>query len=127
VTRRSVEAGHRDQLQWSKPKPPGAVTIRAPRVNDKRVDPDSGERQRFCSAILPAWARKSPEVNEVLPLLYLHGLSSGESGPALEQFLGSGAGLSAASIIRLTAQWQDEASAFQAPDLSGKYSRQYSV
>ena len=83
----------------------GAVTVTAPRVNDKRVDPDSGERQRFASAILPAWARKSPQMNEVLPLLYLHGLSTSDFGPALEQFLGSGAGLSAASITRLTAQW----------------------
>ncbi len=38
----------------------GAVEVKAPRVNDKRVDPDTGERQRFSSAILPAWARKSP-------------------------------------------------------------------
>ena len=52
----------------------GAVAVTAPRVNDKRVDPDSGERQRFSSAILPAWARKSPQMTEVLPLLYLHGL-----------------------------------------------------
>src|SRR6202158_1076529 len=97
----------------------GAVSVRAPRINDKRVDPDSGERQRFSSAILPAWARKSPQVTEVLPLLYLHGLSSGDFGPALEQFLGSGAGLSAASITRLTAQWQDDAKSFQERDLSG--------
>ena len=68
----------------------GAVTVRAPRVNDRRVDPDSGERQRFSSAILPAWARKSPQISEVLPLLYLHGLSTSNFGPALEQFLGSG-------------------------------------
>jgi transposase-like protein len=97
----------------------GAVTVRAPRVNDKRVDADSGERQRFSSAILPAWARKSPQVTEVLPLLYLHGLSTGDFGPALEQFLGSGAGLSPASITRLTGQWQDEARAFTERDLSG--------
>jgi len=90
----------------------GAVGVRAPRVNDKRVDPDSGERQRFSSAILPAWARKSPQVVQVLPLLYLHGLSSSDFGPALEQFLGSAAGLSAATITRLTAQWQDDAEAF---------------
>ena len=55
----------------------GAVPVRAPRVNDKRIDEDTGERKRFSSAILPAWARKSPQVGEVLPLLYLHGLSSG--------------------------------------------------
>ena len=97
----------------------GAVTVVAPRVNDKRVDPDSGQRHRFSSAILPAWARKSPQMTEVLPLLYLHGLSSGDFGVALQQFLGTGAGLSAASITRLTAQWQDEAKAFQIRDLSG--------
>jgi len=97
----------------------GAVSVKAPRVNDRRVDPDTGERQRFSSAILPAWARKSPQVSEVLPLLYLHGLSSGDFGPALQQFLGSGAGLSATTITRLTAQWQDEAQAFGQRDLSG--------
>ncbi|KPG18612.1 IS256 family transposase (plasmid) [Mycobacterium sp. C3-094] len=97
----------------------GAVEVKAPRVNDKRVDPDTGERQRFSSAILPAWARKSPQMSEVLPLLYLHGLSTSDFGPALEQFLGSGAGLSATTITRLTSQWQDEARTFAARDLSG--------
>ena len=96
----------------------GAVPVRAPRVNDKRVDPSTGQRQRFSSAILPAWARKSPKVAEVLPLLYLHGLSSGDFGPALTQFLGSGAGLSAATITRLTKDWQDEAVAFHKRSLS---------
>jgi len=90
----------------------GAVPVRAPRVNDKRIDEQTGERIRFSSAILPAWARKSPQVAEVLPLLYLHGLSSSDFGPALEQFLGSGAGLSASTITRLTTQWQDEQRAF---------------
>jgi hypothetical protein len=64
----------------------GAVEVKAPRVNDKRTDPETGERQRFSSAILPAWARRSPQITEVLPLLYLHGLSSGDFAPALEQF-----------------------------------------
>src|SRR5919198_323724 len=89
-----------------------AVAVRAPRVNDKRIDEVTGERCRFSSAILPAWARKSPQVAEVLPLLYLHGLSSSDFAPALEQFLGSAAGLSAATIGRLTTQWQDDARAF---------------
>ncbi len=96
----------------------GAVPVRAPRVNDKRIDETTGQRRRFASAILPAWARKSPKFAEVLPLLYLHGLSSGDFGPALAQFLGSGAGLSAASITRLTAQWQDEAVAFNKRSLA---------
>ena len=90
----------------------GAVPVKAPRVNDRRVDEATGARARFSSAILPAWARKSPQVAEVLPLLYLHGLSSNDFGPALEQFLGSSAGLSAPTITRLTTQWQDEAAAF---------------
>jgi len=97
----------------------GAIGVHAPRVNDKRVDEATGERKRFSSAILPAWSRKSPRVAEVLPLLYLHGLSSGDFAPALEQFLGSGAGLSPASITRLTTQWQDEAVAFNKRSLAG--------
>jgi transposase-like protein len=96
----------------------GAVRVRAPRVNDKRIDEATGERQRFASAILPAWCRKSPKVTEVLPLLYLHGLSSKDFGPALEGFLGSSAGLSAPTITRLTTQWQDDARAFSQRDLS---------
>jgi transposase-like protein len=96
----------------------GAVAVKAPRVNDRRLSPDSGQRQRFSSAILPAWARKSPQMSEVLPLLYLHGLSTSDFGPALEQFLGSGAGLSATTITRLTSQWQEEARTFAARDLS---------
>ena len=69
----------------------GAVEVVAPRVNDRRTDPDTGERKRFSSAILPPWARKTPKITEVLPLLYLHGLSSGDFVPALGQFLGSSA------------------------------------
>jgi transposase-like protein len=96
----------------------GAIEVRAPRVNDKRIDESSGERRRFASAILPAWCRRSPKVSEVLPLLYLHGLSGGDFVPALEQFLGTGAGLSASTVSRLTEQWQDEQKAFAGRDLS---------
>jgi putative transposase len=96
----------------------GTVEVRAPRVNDKRVDETTGERKRFSSAILPPWCRKSPKVGEVLPLLYLHGLSSGDFVPALEQFLGSSAGLSPATVTRLTAQWQADHTAFMDRDLS---------
>ena len=93
----------------------GAVTVQAPRVNDKRVDPETGERQRFSSSILPAWARKSPKIADVLPLLYLHGLSSLDFGPALEQFLGTSAGLSAATITRLTHAVAGRGQAFRGP------------
>ena len=97
----------------------GAVEVRQPRVNDKRVDEATGKRARFASAILPRWARKSAQVAEVLPLLYLHGLSSNDFAPALEQFLGTGKGLSPAVITRLTRQWQDEARAFNERSLAG--------
>jgi putative transposase len=97
----------------------GAVEVTAPRVNDRRVDPDTGERLRFASAILPAWCRKTPKIAEVLPLLYLHGLSSSDFGPALGQFLGSSHGLSASVITKLTESWKAEQRAFGARDLSG--------
>ena len=96
----------------------GAVEVVAPRVNDKRIEEETGERRRFSSVILPAWCRKSPKITEMLPLLYLHGLSSKDFVPALEGFLGTGAGLSAAVVTRLTVQWQDEAKAFNNRDLS---------
>ncbi len=59
----------------------GAIEVTAPRVNDRRVDEVTGERQRFSCKILPPWCRESPKVTEVLPALYLHGLSTGDSCP----------------------------------------------
>lgn len=97
----------------------GPIAVKAPRVNDKRVDGETGERKRFSSKILAPWCRKSPKISEVLPLLYLHGLSSGDFVPAMEQFLGSAAGLSPATVTRLTKQWSDDHAAFQDRDLAG--------
>lgn len=71
------------------------------------------ERRRFSSRILPAYARRSPKVSEVLPILYLRGLSTGDFGPALRDLLGEDASeLSASSIQRLTEAWQTEHAAF---------------
>jgi len=97
----------------------GVIEVAAPRVNDKRVDPATGERVRFRSLILPPWCRKSSKVAEVLPLLYLHGRSSGDFVPAMEEFFGSAAGPSASVITRLTIDWQDEHRAFSQRGLSG--------
>jgi transposase-like protein len=97
----------------------GSIEVRAPRVNDRRVEEATGERKRFKSAILPPYMRRSPKVSEVLPLLYLHGLSTGDFTPALEEFFGTGAGLSPTSITRLTEQWQQEREAFERRGLSG--------
>jgi putative transposase len=96
----------------------GAIEVSAPRVNDKRIHQESGQRMRFRSSILPPYVRRSPKVSEVLPLLYLHGLSGGDFVPALEEFFGSKAGLSATTIARLTEQWQEERERFMARDLS---------
>jgi putative transposase len=85
----------------------GTVPVRAPRVNDKRIDEETGERQRFSSKILPAYARRSPKVTEVLPILYLRGLSTGDFRPALEDLLGEDAsGLSPSTISRLCKEWE---------------------
>jgi len=86
----------------------GGIEVEAPRVNDRRVDAPTGERRGFKCVIVPPWCRKSPKVTEVLPLMYLHGMSSGDFAPALEEFFGSAAGLSASVITRLTKQWQAE-------------------
>jgi putative transposase len=98
----------------------GAIPVRAPWGNYRRFAPATGERARFRSVILPPWCRKSPKVAEVLPLLYLHGLSTGDFVPALEEFFGSGAGLSAPVITRLVAAWQADYEAFSRRDLSDR-------
>lgn len=85
----------------------GTITVRAPRVNDRRCV--EGVRQRFTSHILPPYLRRSPQVSAVLPLLYLHGLSTGDFREALPVLLGEdAAGLSPAAITRLTATWRTE-------------------
>jgi putative transposase len=61
---------------------------------------------------VPPWCRRSAEVAEVPPLLYLHGLSTGDFVPALEGFFGSAAGLSSSAVTRLTTTWQADYEAF---------------
>src|SRR6266498_383928 len=90
----------------------GELEIQVPRVHDRR------EGRRFTSAILPPWARRSPKVTEVLPVLYLRGLSTKDFEPALAEFFGSEAGLSASTIQRLTREWTAEVAGFRQRDLS---------
>jgi transposase-like protein len=90
----------------------GELEVKAPRVNDRR------DGRRFTSAILPPWARRSPKVADVLPVLYLRGISTKDFEPALAEFFGSEAGLSASTIQRLTREWIQELAAFQHRDLS---------
>jgi transposase-like protein len=90
----------------------GELEIQAPRVHDRR------EGRRFTSAILPPWARRSPKITELLPVLYLRGISTKDFEPALAEFFGSEAGLSASTIQRLTREWSAELGAFRQRDLS---------
>src|SRR4051812_42957850 len=97
----------------------GTVELRAPRVNDKRVV--DGERQRFTSRILPPYVRRSPKVDAVLPLLYLHGLSTGDFQEALPVLLGDdAAGLSPSAITRLTHVWREEYAAWRKRSLADR-------
>ena len=91
----------------------GSVEVKAPRVDDRR------EGERYRSVILPVYVRKSPKVTEVLPVLYLRGLSTGDFAPALGEFFGSEAGLSPSTVQRLTGSWQAEHGQWSARDLSG--------
>jgi transposase-like protein len=96
----------------------GTLTVEAPRVNDRRVDAQ-GQRQRFTSRILPPYMRRSPKVAEVLPVLYLRGLSTGDFREALPILLGEeAAGLSPTNIARLTGVWEAEYQAFRQRSLA---------
>lgn len=95
----------------------GTMEVQAPRVNDRRVD-ETGQRQRFSSQILPPYMRRSPKVAEVLPILYLRGLSTGDFREALPVLLGpDAAGLSPANIARLTTCWEGEYRRFRQRNL----------
>jgi transposase-like protein len=98
----------------------GTIAVSAPRVNDRRVD-DHGQRCKFTSRILPPYMRCSPNEAEVLPVLYLRGLSTGDFREALAALLGKdAAGLSATNIARLTNEWETEYRAFQKHDLADR-------
>ena len=94
----------------------GAVEVVAPRVNDRRVDPDTGERAPVLlgdpAAVVPAAPRRSPRCCRCCTCT---GCPPGTSCPALGQFLGSTAGLSAAVITKLTETWQSEAARLRRP------------
>ncbi len=93
----------------------GVVKIQAPRVNDRRAE------HRFSSRILPPYMRRSPRLEEALPVLYLRGLSTGDFSKALPVLLGpEAAGLSATTISRLIRIWQDEYQAWRKRSLVGK-------
>ena len=86
----------------------GAIPVKQPRINDKRVD-DQGNRFRFTSNILPPYLRKTKSIEELIPWLYLRGISTGDFSQALASLLGPDApGLSASTVVRLKQVWQED-------------------
>jgi putative transposase len=85
----------------------GPVPVTQPRIRDKR--PVGGGRMKFTSKILPPYLRKARSVDDLIPWLYLKGISTGDMAEALQALLGPAArGLSASVVIRLVRQWQDD-------------------
>jgi transposase-like protein len=116
--RQVVRNGHMPERQIQTPV--GKILVKKPRVNDRRVDED-GERLRFSSKILPPYLRRTKSIEELIPWLYLKGISSGEFPEALNALLGPGAaGLSANTICRLKEQWSEEFRSWGERSLEGK-------
>src|SRR3954465_3584102 len=97
----------------------GAVEVQQPRVRDRRP---ADQREAFTSAILPPYLRKTKSLEGLLPWLYLKGISTGDFSEALQAILGPDApGLSATTITRLKATWEDEFAAWNKRSLVGKH------
>jgi transposase-like protein len=94
----------------------GTIGLQAPRVKDRRPG------ERFTSQILPAYMRKSPKVENLLPVLYLKGLSTSDFKSALTEFFGEGTlGLSASSIVSLKRSWEADFKAWKKKTITDRY------
>ena len=94
----------------------GMITVRVPRTPNKL-----GEPENFFSALLPRYMRRSPKIDEVIPMLYLKGVSTGDMQPVIEKLYGDGiSGGSRTHVSRLKALWQKEHELWQGHDLSDK-------
>jgi len=93
----------------------GSIKVQAPRVDDRRPE------HTFTSKILPPYMRRSPRLEEAVPVLYLRGLSTGDFSDALQARLGSAAsGFSATTVTRLLKVWQEEYRTWRKRSLAGK-------
>lgn len=109
-----VRNGHARQRQIQSGL--GAIEIKAPRVDDRR------EGRRFSSAILPRYLRKVPSLENLIPTLYLMGVSSSDMERALESLLGAGArGISPSTVVRLKEVWQQEFAQWNGRNLANKH------
>lgn len=98
----------------------GEISVKQPRVDDRRRD-KNGQRFRFHSSILPPYLRRTKSIDELIPWLYLKGISTGDFSDALAAILGpNAAGLSATNVVRLKAGWIEEYKAWSKRSLKGK-------
>jgi len=96
----------------------GEVSIEQPRVHDRRPE---GEHEHFSSKLLPPYLRKTKSIEELIPYLYLKGISTGDFQEALSAILGPDCpGLSATTIVRLKSVWEQEYRQWSARSLEGK-------
>jgi putative transposase len=98
----------------------GPIEVKQPRVDDRRVDED-GVRFRFTSKILPPYLRKTRAIEDLVPWLYLKGISTGEMSDALVHLGFDGSGLSATSVTRMTEAWQGEYDDWSKRSLAGRH------
>jgi transposase-like protein len=98
----------------------GPIQLKQPRVDDRRVD-ENGVRFRFTSKILPPYLRKTQSIEDLVPWLYLKGISTGEMSDALVHLGFDGTGLSATSVTRMLEAWQDEYEDWSKRDLTGRH------
>lgn len=98
----------------------GPLEVVQPRVRDR--SPDKENRVTFSPSVLPPYLRKSKAIEELIPWLYLKGVSTGDFGDALQSLVGEGArGLSANVVVRLKQAWSQEYDEWMHRDLSGKH------
>jgi putative transposase len=125
--REVLDASGRRMVVRNGHKPPrtilsalGPIEVNQPRVDDRRVD-ENGVRFRFTSKILPPYLRKTKSIEELVPWLYLKGISTGEMSDALVHLGFDGSGLSATSVTRMTEDWQEQYQRWNKRDLVGKH------
>jgi putative transposase len=98
----------------------GSLKVKQPRVDDRRVD-ENGQRKQFVSDILPPYLRRTKSIEELIPWLYLRGISTGDFSEALKALLGPDApGLSATNVVRMKEVWEKEWSEWSQRSLAEK-------
>ena len=99
----------------------GKIRVQVPRVRDRGAAPDGSGRIRFSSKIVLPYLRRTKSLDDLLPWLYLKGISTGDFSEALASLLGpDAAGLSSSTISRLKSQWWEEYRSWRRRDLSGR-------